>query len=162
MSIRIIRTGEDPSLRTVAKPVPEITKAIEKLLDDMADTMYDAEGIGLAAVQIGIAKRVIVVDVGDEGPGLIELINPEIVAESGSATASEGCLSIPGVQGDVTRPANVTVHGLNRAGEPVEYEAEGLLARCFQHEIDHLNGILFTDYVKPSDLVYHSTSGHRR
>lgn len=162
MSIRIIRTGNDPILRQVAKAVPEVTKAIEKLLDDMAETMYDAEGIGLAAVQIGVAKRVIVVDIGEDGPGLIELINPEIVAESGSDRASEGCLSLPGAQGDVTRPANVTVRGMNRQGEIVEYEATGMLARCLQHEVDHLNGILFTDYLKPSDIVYPSGQGNRR
>jgi peptide deformylase len=162
VSIRIIRTGNDPILRQVAKAVPEVTKAIEKLLDDMAETMYDAEGIGLAAVQIGVAKRVIVVDIGEDGPGLIELINPEIVAESGSDRASEGCLSLPGAQGDVTRPANVTVRGMNRQGEIVEYEATGMLARCLQHEVDHLNGILFTDYLKPSDIVYPSGQGNRR
>jgi peptide deformylase len=162
VSIRIIRTGNDPVLRQMAKPVAGVTPVIQKLLDDMAETMYDAEGIGLAAVQIGVAKRVIVVDVQEEGPGLIELINPEILTASGSSMASEGCLSLPGLQGDVTRPSHVTVRGMNRHGEVVEYEASGILARCFQHEIDHLNGILFTDYIKPSDIVYQSAQGTRR
>ncbi|MCF8564426.1 peptide deformylase [Alicyclobacillus tolerans] len=151
MSIRIIRTGDDPVLRQRAKPVPLINKAIEKLLDDMAETMYDADGIGLAAVQVGVAKRIIVVDVGS---GLYELVNPEIVEKSGGTqVASEGCLSLPGIRGDVPRSVNVTVRGLNRQGEEVEIKASDLLARAFQHEIDHLDGILFTDYLKPSEIV---------
>lgn len=138
---KIVEIG-DPVLRQVAKPVKEITPNILKLLNNMADTMYDAEGVGLAAPQIGISKRVIVVDIGE---GLIELINPEIIACEGKEVAVEGCLSVPGKQGDVERWARVKVKGLNRQGEPVEYEAEGLLARAFQHEIDHLDGILYVD-----------------
>ncbi|MBX5435914.1 MAG: peptide deformylase [Alicyclobacillaceae bacterium] len=151
MAIRIIRTGNDPVLRQISKPVQAITPAIEKLLDDMADTMYHAEGVGLAAVQIGVLKRVIVMDVGD---GLIELINPEITEKSGSQVDSEGCLSLPGIRGPVERALHVVVRGLNRKGEPVEIRASELLARCVQHEVDHLNGILFIDYVRPEDLVY--------
>jgi peptide deformylase len=153
LSLRIIRTGNDPVLRQIAKPVQMVTKAIEKLLDDMAETMYDAEGIGLAAVQIGITKRLIVVDIGE---GLIELINPEIVEQHGSQIGPEGCLSLPGIRGDVKRSKFVTVRGMNRQGESVEFSAADLLARAFQHEIDHLNGILFTDYLKPSEIVYES------
>ncbi|AVX20318.1 MULTISPECIES: peptide deformylase [Carboxydocella] len=138
---KIVEIG-DPVLRQVAKPVKEITPNIIKLLENMADTMYDAEGVGLAAPQIGISKRVIVVDVGE---GLIELINPEIIHCEGKEVAVEGCLSVPGKQGDVERWARVKVRGLNRQGELVEYEAEGLLARAFQHEIDHLDGILYVD-----------------
>jgi len=151
MSIRIIRIGNDPVLRQVAKPVPTINKAIEKLLDDMAETMREAEGVGLAANQIGILKRIIVMDVGD---GLIELVNPEIVTKVGAHVDSEGCLSLPGVRGKVERATQVTVRGLNRQGEAVVYEARDLLARCVQHEVDHLDGILFTDYVKPSEIEY--------
>lgn len=151
MSIRIIRTGKDPVLRQIAKPVPKVTKAIERLLDDMAQTMYDAEGVGLAAVQIGILKRLVVVDIGD---GLVELINPEIVESSGSQVAAEGCLSLPGVHGDVERARMVKVRAWNRLEEMVEYEGIDMFARCVQHELDHLNGILFTDYLKTAEIVY--------
>lgn len=151
MSIRIIRVGNDPVLRQRAKEVPQINKAIEKLLDDMADTMYDADGIGLAAVQIGVAKRVVVVDVGQ---GLVELINPEIFEKSGGIqVASEGCLSLPGLSGNVPRAERVKVRSQNRQGETVEFEATELFARAIQHEVDHLDGILFTDYLKPSEIV---------
>ncbi|UOF89199.1 peptide deformylase [Fodinisporobacter ferrooxydans] len=145
MAIRIIRKTGDPVLRTKAKAVPEVTRHIVKLLDDMRDTMYDAKGIGLAANQIGILKRVIVADVGE---GLVELINPEILQRQGEQTASEGCLSIPGVRGEVKRADQIVVTALNRSGERIQIAAEGLLSRCIQHEIDHLNGILFTDYIK--------------
>ncbi|QSO53844.1 peptide deformylase [Alicyclobacillus curvatus] len=151
MSIRIIRTGKDPVLRQIAKPVPKVTKAIEKLLDDMAETMYDAEGIGLAAVQIGIVKRLVVADVGE---GLVELINPEIVEASGSQIGYEGCLSLPGLRGEVDRALTIKVRAWNRKEEVVEFEATELFARCIQHEVDHLNGILFTDYLKPTEIVY--------
>lgn len=156
MSIRIIRTGNDPVLRQVAKPVPTVTKAVERLLNDMAETMYDAEGVGLAAVQIGILKRLVVIDIGD---GLVELINPEIIETSGSQVDAEGCLSLPGVHGDVERAQKVTVRAWNRSEEMVEYEAEDMFARCVQHELDHLNGILFTDYLKPSQIVYDAIRG---
>ncbi|ADG82646.1 peptide deformylase [Thermincola potens] len=141
---KIVEIG-DPILKEKCRPVNKITPNIIKLLDDMADTMYDANGVGLAAPQIGVGKRVIVVDVGD---GLIELVNPEIVHREGSETDVEGCLSIPGIQGQVPRYAKVRVRGMNREGNRVEYEAEGLLARAFQHEIDHLEGILFIDRAK--------------
>ena len=151
MAIRMIRTGTDPVLRQIAKPVPKITPVIEKLLTDMAQTMYDANGVGLAAVQIGITKRVVVMDVGD---GLSELVNPEIVHKVGSQVDSEGCLSLSGFRVDVDRAMNVTVRGLNRQGEEVTIQGSGLLARCIQHEVDHLNGILFTDYLQPHQIVY--------
>lgn len=151
MSIRIIRTGNDPVLRQVSKPVPEVTKAIQKLLDDMAETMYHADGVGLAAVQIGILKRLVVIDVGQ---GLIELVNPVILERSGSQRAFEGCLSLPGIRAEVTRAARVKVRALNRHGEPFEIEGTDLLARALQHEIDHLDGILFIDHVRPEDIVY--------
>jgi peptide deformylase len=144
MAIRIIVKDPDPVLREKAKPVPKITPNIHKLLDDMADTMYDAEGVGLAAPQIGILKRVIVVDVGDDN-GLIEMINPEIVSKEGEQLGQEGCLSIPGLRGDVNRAMKVTVKGLDRNGDEIVITGSELLARAFQHEVDHLNGVLFTD-----------------
>lgn len=147
MAIRIIVKDPDPVLREQAKPVPKITPNIHKLLDDMADTMYDAEGVGLAAPQIGILKRVIIVDVGDDN-GLIELINPEIVSKEGEQFGPEGCLSIPGLRGDVNRAMKVTIKGLDRDGNEIVITGSELLARAFQHEVDHLNGVLFTDLAK--------------
>jgi len=138
---KVVEIG-DPVLKEIAKPISEITPNVLKLLENMADTMYAYDGVGLAAPQIGVSKRAIVVDVGE---GLIELINPEIVDFTGEERDVEGCLSIPGVQGDVVRAKKVTVKGLNRFGKEVTITAEGLLARAFQHEIDHLNGILFVE-----------------
>ncbi|RPF49300.1 peptide deformylase [Thermodesulfitimonas autotrophica] len=138
---KIVEVG-DPVLREKAQPVTKITPALLRLLDDMTETMYAYHGVGLAAPQVGVSKRVIVVDAGK---GLYQLINPEIIAVAGSETDREGCLSIPGVWGEVTRAAAVTVRGLNRSGETVEVEAEGFFARALQHEIDHLDGILFID-----------------
>ncbi|MET3210534.1 UNVERIFIED_CONTAM: peptide deformylase [Paenibacillus sp. PvR008] len=144
MSIRIIVLEPDDVLHKVAKEVTKITPNVQKLLDDMADTMYEAEGVGLAAPQVGILKRLIVVDAGDEH-GLIKMINPEIVSEEGEQLGAEGCLSIPGLNGDVRRAEKVTVKGLDRNGKAITVTATGLLSRAFQHEIDHLNGVLFTD-----------------
>ncbi|KEO81956.1 peptide deformylase [Tumebacillus flagellatus] len=148
MAIKIVRKEGDPVLRQVAKPVPEVTSNIQKLLNDMADTMYENQGIGLAANQIGILKRCIVADIGEGGPGLIKLVNPEIVHSEGEQLGPEGCLSIPGVTGDVLRAMRVTVKALDQDGKEMEFKAEGLLARCILHEIDHLNGVLFTDHVR--------------
>lgn len=144
MAIRIIVKEPDPVLREKAIPVSKFNANLHKLLDDMADTMYDAEGVGLAAPQIGILKRVIIVDVGDEN-GLIEMINPELVSKEGEQFGPEGCLSIPGLTGDVNRALKVTVKGQDRNGQSIEYTGSELLARAFQHELDHLNGVLFTD-----------------
>jgi peptide deformylase len=145
MAIRIIVKDPDPVLREIARPVPKVTSNIQKLLTDMADTMYDAQGVGLAAPQIGISKRVIVIDPHDEETELIEMINPEIIQEEGEQIGPEGCLSIPGLNGDVNRKLHITVKGLDRNGNEIIIEASDFLARIFQHEIDHLNGILFTD-----------------
>lgn len=145
MAIRIIIKDTDPLLRETSKQVTEITPRVHKLLDDMADTMYDAEGVGLAAPQISILKRVVVIDVGE---GLIELINPEIIDESGEQLGPEGCLSVPGLLGNVNRADYVKVKALDRNGKEFIIEGNGLLARALQHEIDHLNGILFTDLAK--------------
>ncbi|TLS49920.1 peptide deformylase [Paenibacillus antri] len=144
MAIRIIVKHPDPVLREVAKPVPKVTPNIQKLLTDMAETMYDAPGVGLAAPQIGISKRVIVIDVGDDH-GLIEMVNPEIVEAGGEQLGPEGCLSIPGLQGDVRRKDRLKVKGLDRNGNEIAIEADGFLSRAFQHEIDHLNGVLYID-----------------
>lgn len=138
---KIVELG-DQVLREKAVPVSEINKSILKLLDNLADTMYAAKGVGLAAPQIGVSKRVIVVDAGE---GLVELINPKIVSSSGEEVAVEGCLSIPGVAGEVKRALEVEVEGLNRSGKIVRVQARGLFARALQHEIDHLDGILFID-----------------
>jgi peptide deformylase len=146
MAIRVIRKNGDPVLRELAREVNEITPQIKQLLDDMAETMYDAEGVGLAAPQVGIGKRLLVIDALDEH-GLLKLINPVIVSRSGRETAVEGCLSFPGVAGEVERSEDVTVRALDTDGKTVEFCATGLLARAFQHEIDHLDGILFVDRV---------------
>lgn len=138
---RIVEIG-DPVLREKAKPVPAITPNVIKLLNNMAETMYDASGVGLAAPQVGVSKRIVVIDVGE---GIIELINPEIILREGLDTDTEGCLSIPGVKGEVQRAAKVIVKAWNRHGQEVRYEGDGLLARAFQHELDHLDGILFVD-----------------
>ncbi|SFJ61946.1 peptide deformylase [Thermoflavimicrobium dichotomicum] len=143
MAIRKIVQYPDPILKEKAKPVTKFHARLHKLLDDMAETMYDAQGVGLAAPQVGILKRVIVVDIGD---GLIEMVNPEIVEKSGEQISPpEGCLSIPGLVGEVRRANKIKVVGQDRYGNPMEVEAEGYLARAFQHEVDHLNGILFID-----------------
>ncbi|CAI6023443.1 peptide deformylase [Cohnella sp. JJ-181] len=144
MAIRLIVKHPDDVLRERAQEVTKFNANLHKLLDDMADTMYDADGVGLAAPQVGISKRVIVVD-ADEEHGLIELINPEVVSSEGEQFGPEGCLSIPGLQGDVRRPLKVKVKGQDRHGNPVEFEGSELLARAFLHEIDHLNGVLFID-----------------
>jgi peptide deformylase len=144
MGIRIIVKDPDPVLREHAKPVTKFNSNLHKLLDDMAATMYDAPGVGLAAPQIGILKRVIVMDVGDEH-GLIEMVNPEVVSSDGEQLGPEGCLSIPGLRGDVVRPIHVKVKAQDRNGDEISVEGSELLARCIFHEIDHLNGVLFTD-----------------
>lgn len=142
MAIRKIRKDGDEVLRKVSKKVEVIDDRILALIDDMADTMYNGQGVGLAAPQVGILKRIVVIDVGD---GLMELINPEIIETSGEQLEAEGCLSIPGVWGEVKRPAKVKVRAQNSKGETVEYVGEKLLAIAFCHEIDHLDGILFKD-----------------
>jgi peptide deformylase len=145
MAIRIIRTEGDPILRKISRTVDKIDDRIITLLDDKKETMYDAEGAGLAAPQVGVLRRVIVIDIG-EGP--IELINPEIIFEEGIQCGNEGCLSFPGVTGEVERPNIVRVKGLDREGKEIILEGKELLARAFCHEVDHLNGILFIDKVK--------------
>ncbi|MGN6551331.1 MAG: peptide deformylase [Pararhizobium sp.] len=150
MSIKPIILLPDPTLRQTSEPFERVDDAVRKLADDMLETMYDAPGIGLAAVQIGIPRRLLVVDVSKEEDRKEPLvfINPEIVASSDArSTYEEGCLSIPDYYAEVERPASVTVRHLDRNGAEVVTEADGLLATCLQHEIDHLNGVLFIDYI---------------
>jgi peptide deformylase len=132
-------------LRKPAKPVMRVSAAMRKLLDDMAETMYEAPGVGLAGPQVGVAKRIVVIDPQDETTGLLQLINPEIVHTEGWVQGTEGCLSIPGKVGEVYRYERVKVVALDRNGHKVYFDASGFLARVFQHEIDHLDGILYTD-----------------
>ena len=148
MAIRLIRTDEDPILRKKARVVTDITERIHVLLDDMIETMEDADGVGLAASQVGVLKRVIITKVDE---AIIEYINPEIVKEEGEQCGIEGCLSIPEQSGRVIRPEKLLVKAMDRHGVVFEMEAEGLLARAICHEIDHLNGVLFTDLMLPDD-----------
>ena len=140
--VRKILTFGDETLRKISKPMQKFDLRLWLLLRDMADTMYKAEGVGLAAPQVGILRRVVVIDVGD---GLIELVNPEIISMEGEQAGSEGCLSVPGKRGYVRRPQKVTVRAQDRKGKFFEVTGEDLLARCLCHEIDHLDGILYTD-----------------
>ncbi len=145
MALRTIRVEGDPVLTKISRPVDKMTPRIHDLIADMLDTMYEAMGVGLAAPQVGILKRVVVIDVGD---GPIILINPEIIEKSGEQTGDEGCLSVPGMSGQVTRPNYVKVKALNEDMEEVVYEGEGLLARAFCHELDHLDGHMYTELVE--------------
>ncbi len=142
MAVRIIRKDGDELLRKTSRKVDKIDDRILTLLKDMEDTMRNAEGVGLAAPQVGVLRRVIIVDIGD---GLLELINPIIVYENGEQFRKEGCLSVPGKYGVVRRPEKVIVRAQNRHGETFEIEGDELLATALCHEIDHLNGILFID-----------------
>jgi len=142
MTVLEIKKAGEKVLKEKAQPVIKIDKKIRKLLDDMAITMENADGVGLAAPQVGVSLRVIIIDIGD---GLIELINPTLVDSKGCEVGTEGCLSIPGVFGEVERFEEVTVEGLNRFGKKVSITGTGLLGRALQHEIDHLEGILFIE-----------------
>ena len=145
MSVYNIVTKEDKILRKISKPIPEITPNVKKMLDRMLETMYASNGVGLAAPQVGILKRAVVVDVGEGGPGPLKLINPEIVERSGVQNGPEGCLSCPNMWGDVRRSQYVKVKATNPEGEEIIVEGVDFLARALQHEIDHLDGILFID-----------------
>ena len=142
MAILEIKKAGDAMLKEQAAPIERIDKSIRTLLDDMAETMYKANGVGLAAPQVGKSVQVVTIDVGE---GLIELVNPQIVRKEGTEVGQEGCLSVPGIYGEVERAAKVTVEFLNRRGKRHRITATGLLARCLQHEIDHLHGRLFID-----------------
>jgi len=149
MALLNILEYPDPRLRKVAAPVTAVTPEVQKLVRDMAETMYEAPGIGLAATQVDVHKRVIVMDLSETRDELRVFINPEIVAAEGSAENEEGCLSVPGYYDKVNRAAKVRVRALNERGEPFELAAEGLLAVCIQHEMDHLVGKVFVDHLSP-------------
>ncbi len=145
MTIRTILHYPDPRLRRQASPVPAVTHEVRRLVDDMAETMYDAPGIGLAAIQVNEPWRVIVIDVSQARDELQVFINPEILSREGEQELEEGCLSVPGIYEPVTRAHVIRVRALNRDGQAFEIEADGLLATCIQHEIDHLDGKVFVD-----------------
>jgi peptide deformylase len=137
----------DPRLHTVATPVRQVDDTIRRLIDDMAETMYTAPGIGLAATQVDVHKRVILVDISEKGDQLLTLINPVLLSKDGEAEREEGCLSVPGIYDKVTRADHIVVEALDRRGERFTMEAEGLLATCIQHEMDHLEGRVFVEYL---------------
>ena len=149
MALLDILEFPDERLRKQAKPVPVVDDSIRRLVDDMFETMYEAPGVGLAATQVNVHKRIIVIDVSEEKDQPLCLINPEILSRDGVEEREEGCLSVPGVFEKVRRAESIRVRALGREGEPFELEAEGLLAVCIQHEIDHLDGKLFVDYLSP-------------
>jgi peptide deformylase len=167
MAIRTIFTSDNPVLRQRAKKLKKIEPSTQKLIDDMIETMLDAPGVGLAAPQVGVSLRVIVVEIpkddDDSRAGTkLQLINPEILKSEGEQIGEEGCLSIPGYVGIVKRFEHVTVKGLNRKGKEVKIKAEGYLARVLQHEVDHLDGILFTDRLEsPAHLFRLGENGER-
>ena len=155
MGLRKILTDKEPALHKICKPVEKFDWRLHKLLNDMADTMEDANGVGLAAPQVGILRRVVVVDTGD---GILELVNPTIIETDGEQEGPEGCLSVPGKYGLVKRPYYAKVRAQDRNGEWFEAEGEELIARCFCHELDHLDGVVYTQvmerYLSEDELIY--------
>ncbi len=152
MAILPIRLVPDPVLRRKAKRVGIMDTSIDRLIDNMVETMRDAHGVGLAAPQVGISLRILVIEIPEEP--VIALINPEVTRRLGERTVEEGCLSIPGWRGELTRSLTVRVKGLDRNGKGVRFKAEGLLAQALEHETDHLNGILYIDHVKGPDKLW--------
>ena len=155
MGLRKILTDKDPALHKVCKPVISFDKKLHKLLDDMQETLLEANGVGLAAPQVGILRRVVIVDTGEE---ILELVNPEMLETSGEQEGAEGCLSVPGKYGIVKRPYIAKVRAQDRYGDWYEVEGEELIARCFCHELDHLDGIVYTEvmdrYLTEEELEY--------
>jgi peptide deformylase len=147
MALLPILEFPDPRLRTRAQPIAQVDAALRKLIDDMFETMYAAPGIGLAATQVNVARRLLVIDVSERRNEPLVLINPELVSRAGIEETEEGCLSVPGVYDKVTRAERIRVRALDRDGKQIEFDADGLLAVCIQHEIDHLDGKLFVDYL---------------
>jgi peptide deformylase len=147
MSLLPILRYPDPRLHKIAAPVAQVDDGIRKLVADMAETMYEAPGIGLAATQVDVHKRVIVIDISEDKSKLLALINPEIMERSGEQVCEEGCLSVPGIYEKVSRSERVKVQALNQQGDSITLEAEGLLAVCIQHEIDHLDGKVFVEHL---------------
>ena len=152
MAVRQIRTLPDPLLKRKAKRVSSIDGSIQRLIDDMLETMPQAGGVGLAAPQIGVSLRVIVLQMPDEEP--VALINPEIVKRSGEREVSEGCLSVPGFAGEIKRSLSVTVKGQDRQGKTIRLKATGLMAQALEHELDHLNGVLYVDHIESNDKLH--------
>ena len=152
MALLPILRYPDPRLHTHAQAVESVTDDIRQLVADMAETMYEAPGIGLAATQVSVHRRVVVIDVSEDQSALMALINPEILERSGEQVCEEGCLSVPGIYEKVARAERVRVRALNAKGEPFELDAEGLLAVCIQHEIDHLDGKVFVEYLSALKL----------
>jgi len=154
VSLRKLHVLGSPILRQRAEPVPGVDDAVRRLIDDLFETMYAAKGVGLAANQVGIAQRVAVVDTGGETPDPLVLVNPAIVQRGAETeSAEEGCLSIPEIFGDVERPVAIVVEATDRTGTPFRLEASGYRARAIQHEIDHLDGVLFTDRMSPGAVL---------
>jgi len=149
MAILKILQYPDERLHTIAKPVSEVTAATRKLIRDMAETMYAAPGVGLAATQVDVHQQVIVVDISETHDQLLVFINPELIASSGEIEREEGCLSVPGVYENVCRAERVTVNALDAHGKPFTLETDGFLATCVQHEMDHLKGKVFVEYLSP-------------
>lgn len=149
MAILNILNYPDPRLYTIAKPVKEVDATIRRLIDDMAETMYDAPGIGLAATQVDVHQQIIIIDISENKNQLQVFINPKLIASCGTQEYEEGCLSVPGIYDMVTRAEKITVEALNRDGKLFTLEAEGLLAVCVQHEMDHLLGKVFVQYLSP-------------
>ncbi len=167
MAIRTIYTLDEPVLRLKAKKIKKIDASTQKLIDDMIETMREAPGVGLAAPQIGLSIRLIVVETpkdedDPQGGTQLQLINPEILKQDGEQVGEEGCLSIPGLVGIVKRSQNVTVKALNRKGKEVKIKASGYLARVLQHEIDHLDGVLFTDRLESPSHLFKLGPNHER
>ncbi len=147
MALLPILRYPDPRLHTRATQVAEVNDEIRKLVNDMAETMYEAPGIGLAATQVDVHKRVVVIDVSEDKSGLLALINPEIISRSGEQVCEEGCLSVPGIHDKVSRAEQVRVRALDPQGKTIEFDADGLLAVCVQHELDHLDGKVLVEYL---------------
>lgn len=164
MSQLTILEYPDPRLRTKAQPVAVFDTTLQTLIDDMFETMYAAPGIGLAATQVNVHRQLLILDVSEEKNQPLVLINPRIVASEGSQTYQEGCLSVPGIYADVDRADRISVEALDRLGQPLKFEADGLLAVCIQHEMDHLAGKLFVDYLSPlkRELVRKKLEKQRR
>ena len=153
MAVLNMRTLPDPVLRQKARRVSKIDDSLQKLIDDMIDTMRDASGVGLAANQVGVLQRVVVIEIPDEDQVWV-LINPEIIRREGERVVEEGCLSIPGYRGELTRSLKVRVRALDRDGKPVRIKAEGLLAQALEHETDHISGTLYIDHLESPDKLW--------
>lgn len=153
MALLNLRTLPDPVLRQKARRVSKIDDSLQKLIDDMIDTMRDASGVGLAANQVGVLQRIVVIEIPEEDEVRI-LINPEIVRREGERVVEEGCLSIPGYRGELTRSLKVRARALDRDGKPVRIKAEGLLAQALEHETDHINGTLYIDHLESPDKLW--------